>query len=71
MQKPALVHRVGYVPAEALPYPGKVDLGRPKLEWGWGADAPSYPMVPQPFRDTPWEFGAGGIRVGSRSGASL
>lgn len=40
VEEPARVHHVGDVQAEALSYPGKVDVGRPRLEWGWGADAP-------------------------------
>ena len=49
VKEPALVLRVGDVRAEALPYPGKVNLGRPRLEWGWGADASSDATVPNPF----------------------
>lgn len=64
VEEPARVHHVGNVPAETLPYPGKVDLGRPRLEWGWGADASSDAMAPQPFQDTPWEFRAGGAGWG-------
>lgn len=71
VEEPARVHHVGDVPAEALRYPRKVDLGRPRLEWGWGADAPSDAMAPQPFQDTPWEFRAGGIGVGKGEKRSL
>ena len=52
------VHRVGDLPLEVLPYPGKVELGRPRLEWGWSADAPSEALVPRLFQAevslTPW-----------------
>lgn len=36
VEKPARVHHVGDVPAEALPYPGKVDLGQPQVGVGVG-----------------------------------
>ncbi|XP_004426166.1 PREDICTED: intermediate filament family orphan 2 [Ceratotherium simum simum] len=43
VKEPARVLRVGDVPAEALPYPGKVDLGRPRLEWGGRAGSAAAP----------------------------